>query len=287
MLDRGLLLWLDASAANTLEETGGALKRWHDRRINGRAAEAGAGFTATAGLGRALVHSAGQSALKIGTLRAEKGPATVLIVAASASAAANPWQRLFVSWSGDGPDWVSPSFILMRPGGDKPAPFPPRIFLAEHTKDVVLDNICLANSAQAAGQGFIGDLAEVLVFDRKLRFDESLAIQNYLRAKWCLDDNRETPRSPLPIGGGRSGKAYGRTPDMHALGELDDLIVPKKRANNAGPMAAAEPVEGRGSTKGNVTRPVLAPNTAPGNAWHRIVGRTRGQRGPSSHPRAV
>ena len=34
--------------------------------------------------------------------------------------------------------------------------------------------------------------------------------------------------------------------------ESDGLIVPKKQANKAGPMAAAESVEGRGSTKGNV-----------------------------------
>ena len=47
------------------------------------------------------------------------------------------------------------------------------------------------------------------------------------------------------------GKVYDRAPNMYASGESDDLIVPRKQANNAGPMAAAEPVEERGSTKGN------------------------------------
>ena len=117
----------------------------------------------------------------------QQGPATVLVVAGSASTAAKPWQRLFVSWSGDGPDWVSPSFIIMRPDGGTPTPFQPRIFLAEHANAVVLDNVHLAGSAQGAGQSFIGDLAEVLVFDRLLRFDELLAVQGYLRAKWSIE----------------------------------------------------------------------------------------------------
>ena len=147
---------------------------------------AGAGFSATAGLGRGVVHCAGESALDVGTLRPKKGAATVLVVARSASTAAKPWQRLFVSWSGGGPDWVSPSFNIMRPNGASPTPFEPRIFLAEHADEVVLDNIRLANSTHGAQQGFIGDLAEVLVFDRLLRFDELLAIRDYLRAKWSL-----------------------------------------------------------------------------------------------------
>jgi len=182
----GMLLWLDASAENTLEQSGSALTRWSDRRMNGRAAMAGAGFTATEGMGRTVVRCAGKSGLSVGTLRKEKGAATVLIAASSASTANKPWQRLFVSWSGDGPDWVAPNFIIMRPNGGTPTPFEPRAFLAQHAGDVVLGNIHLASSAQGAHQSFIGDLAEVLVFDRRLRFDELLAVQDYLRVKWSL-----------------------------------------------------------------------------------------------------
>ena len=66
-----------------------------------------------------------------------------------------------------------------------------------------------------------------------------------------LHGNRETLEiSPL-CGGGRSEKALCRTPDMHVSRESDGPIVPEKRANKAGLMAAAESVEGRGSTKGN------------------------------------
>ena len=187
MPQNGLLLWLDASARNTLQQTDGALTRWYDRRKNGRTALAGPGFAVTTGMGHTVVHCAGESGLDAGTLRKEKGAATILVVAGSASTANQPWQRLFVSWSGDGADWVSPSFLIMRPESETPTAFEPRIFLAQHADDVVLDNIHLASAAQGAHQCFLGDLAEVLVFDRCLRFDELLAIQNYLRAKWSLE----------------------------------------------------------------------------------------------------
>lgn len=91
--------------------------------------------------------------------------------------------------------------------------------------------------------------------------------------------NRESPQvSPQDGGGERSGKATGRTPDVYAGGQSDDSIVPQKRANNVGERAGsgycgtrrrkgeptentntglnqlpptAEPVEERGSIKGN------------------------------------
>ena len=82
--------------------------------------------------------------------------------------------------------------------------------------------------------------------------------------------NRETPgASPsnsahwAKRGGDRSEKAIGRTSGMHVLGESDGFIVPKKRANKA-ESSAAESGEGRGPTKGNATRTLLAPDTAPG-----------------------
>ena len=79
-----------------------------------------------------------------------------------------------------------------------------------------------------------------------------------------LHGNRETLETPAPQGAGRAEKANRRTSDMHVSRESDGPIVPKKRANNAGPKAAAESVEGRGSTKGNAERTLLAPDTEPG-----------------------
>jgi hypothetical protein len=63
--------------------------------------------------------------------------------------------------------------------------------------------------------------------------------------------------------GDRSDKVHRRTADAYATGQSDDSIVPEKRANKAGPMAAAERVEGRGSTKENVTPTLHAPDAEP------------------------
>jgi len=53
-----------------------------------------------------------------------------------------------------------------------------------------------------------------------------------------MHGNRESPQVSSQNGGGeRSGKAAGRTPDMHAGGQSDDSIVPKKRANKEGEAA--------------------------------------------------
>ena len=104
---------------------------------------------------------------------------------------------------------------------------------------------------------------------RELPFDaaesENLSMQGN-----SVHGNRETPGASTSShapqaerGGDRSEKAGGRTSDMHALGESDGPIVPKKRANKAG-LSAAESVEGRGPTKGNATRTLLAPDAEPG-----------------------
>ncbi len=79
-----------------------------------------------------------------------------------------------------------------------------------------------------------------------------------------MHGNRETLEAPTPQGVGRSEKALCRTSDMHVSRESDGPIVPQKRANKAGPKAAAESVKGRGSTKGNAERTLLAPDTEPG-----------------------
>lgn len=69
-----------------------------------------------------------------------------------------------------------------------------------------------------------------------------------------MSENRETPEvSSVDGTGGRSEKAECRTSGMYVSGESDDPIVPAKPANKAG-RPAAEPVEERGSTKGNTVQ---------------------------------
>lgn len=66
-----------------------------------------------------------------------------------------------------------------------------------------------------------------------------------------MHGNRETPQASWPDGGqGRSAKVKDPKADMHAGGESDGPIVPQKPANKTG-QPEAEPVEGRGPTKGN------------------------------------
>jgi hypothetical protein len=78
-----------------------------------------------------------------------------------------------------------------------------------------------------------------------------------------MRENRKTPAVPLLSRRGRPKKASGRTSGMHAPGESDDLVVPANRANNAGPSAAAESVEGRRSREGTALFVDHVPDTAP------------------------
>jgi RNA-directed DNA polymerase len=87
-----------------------------------------------------------------------------------------------------------------------------------------------------------------------------------------LRGNRETLETPaLKSNEGRSEKAHGQTSDMLVSRESDDSIVPEKRANNA-ETSAAESVEGRGSTKGNAARTLLAPDSEPGKRGMGLLG---------------
>ena len=62
-----------------------------------------------------------------------------------------------------------------------------------------------------------------------------------------LHGNRETLETSPPPGEERSGKADGRTPDMHVSRESDGPIVPEKRANKAD-SSAAESGHGMGDS---------------------------------------
>ncbi len=85
--------------------------------------------------------------------------------------------------------------------------------------------------------------------------------------------NRESPSVSWADGGqDRSEKAQCRTADMHAPGQSDGLVVPEKRANNIGVPPVAESVEGRGSTKGNATRTLHAPDAEPGKRGIGLLG---------------
>jgi hypothetical protein len=99
-------------------------------------------------------------------------------------------------------------------------------------------------------------------------------------------ENRETPDIPSAASRwGTVGEGANRTSHMHVSGESDDSVVPAKRTNKAGPKAAAESVEERESTEGNVTRTLYVPDTVPDQTWHRIARRTEGSVLSRHHPR--
>lgn len=76
-------------------------------------------------------------------------------------------------------------------------------------------------------------------------------VGNSPRGSW------EIPETSVSLEMDRSEKARSRNADMHVSGKSDSLVVPEKRANNAGPQTAAEPVEERRLTKENASQPLL------------------------------
>ena len=117
------------------------------------------------------------------------------------------------------------------------------------------------------GEGHTQDSAPRELFD-DVAESETLSTRGN-----SLSGNRETPAVPSTDGDeGRSEEAFGSASGMHAAGESDNLIVPAKRANKAGPSAAAESVEGRRLTKGNVFAEGRAPDSAPDQRVDRLKG---------------
>ena len=72
-----------------------------------------------------------------------------------------------------------------------------------------------------------------------------------------MHENRETSVVP-DIVTGRSGKADGRTPDMHAAEESDSGVVPMNQPNKSG-QPLAEVGEGRPGIKENIAQPNTRP----------------------------
>ena len=76
-------------------------------------------------------------------------------------------------------------------------------------------------------------------------------VGNIPRGSW------EIPEISLSLERDRSEKARRHNADMHVSGKSDSLVLPEKRANNAGPPTAAESAEERRLTKENASRSLL------------------------------
>lgn len=189
MITKGLRLWLDANDAATVQvAAAGGVRLWLDKSGSGRHASATDGFTLVTGAlnGRSVVRAAGKGNMRVGTIRAQTGPVTAFVVSQNAQAGGSAWQRIVGSWSGDGQEWVAPNWIITRPKAAKVEPYGARLFFKQAFGGLVIDRLTLFGAPSGDHQFLVGDVAEVLVYDRELRFDETAAIQAYLSKKWAL-----------------------------------------------------------------------------------------------------
>src|ERR1700688_1804174 len=85
-----------------------------------------------------------------------------------------------------------------------------------------------------------------------------------------MHENRETSMVPDTVTG-RSGKAYGRTPDMHAAEESDFGVVPVNQPNKSG-KPQAEAGEGRPGIKENIAQSNTQPTQSGGSVSHGLSG---------------
>src|SRR6185369_7580421 len=85
-----------------------------------------------------------------------------------------------------------------------------------------------------------------------------------------MHENRETSAVP-DVTAGRSGKAHGRTPDMHAVEESDSGVVPMNQPNKGG-QPLAEAGEGRPGIKENIAQPNTQPTQSGASVSQRLSG---------------
>ena len=135
--------------------------------------------------GKPVLRGSGTGSMSVtGHIRPTAGPVTAFVVSQGLAAGGPQWQRLIGSSCGTGDDWVTPNWMLMRPGGGQPAAYPLTVFVADFDGGKVLDNMTLFGPATKSPQFLTADIAEVLVYDRRLAGDEVDAITEYLQAKW-------------------------------------------------------------------------------------------------------
>lgn len=192
MIREGLVLWLDAADAATVEAAAdGMVKTWRDkspRRLVAvpPAADKSVQWVRDGLGGKPVMRGAGTGALRVTGLKRDPGPLTMLIVSSGLQATGPSWQRIISCFTGQGQEWVLPNWMVGRAGGATPAAYPAQVFSIQEPARAALDTITVLGATAVEGQYLAGDVAEVLVFDRLLRFDEAEALDKYLRTKWGL-----------------------------------------------------------------------------------------------------
>lgn len=194
MITEGLALWFDASDRTSLKlARDGTVLAWRDRSpgkhvARPAAAKGSVKFQANALAGKPVVRGNGTGKLCVDDLRRGPGPLTVFVVSQATVAAGPSWQRIVACFTGEGQEWELPNWMIGHPGHGKPAAYPAQLFTIQQRKGAAFGRITLLGASASGGQALAGDIAEVLVFDRTLRFDEFEAVERYLKGKWGLRD---------------------------------------------------------------------------------------------------
>jgi hypothetical protein len=192
MITKGLAIWLDAADRATVEVTAeGTVTAWRDKSAARRVAlpalpNGSVKWVADGMNSKPTVRGTGAGSLRLEDLKGEPKPITVFVVSQSLEPRGPDWQRIIASFTGVGQEWVLPNWMIGVPGGQKPTTWSPRLFLFQERGGAALGRITVLGASAAQGQTLGGDISEVLIFDRSLRFDETEAVTKYLNAKWGL-----------------------------------------------------------------------------------------------------
>ncbi|MFW0758993.1 family 16 glycosylhydrolase [Pseudomonas sp. H11T01] len=193
-LATGLVLWLDAADASTMKlDAQNRLPLWHDKsgKSNDVTVDDAAGASlpqrvANAMNGHSVVRFGGASGFLGKTIRAAKGPVTVLIVSRRLTdqAGGKAWQRLFSSRPqiADN-DNVAPNFGISV---QQTTAYEPTISFLE-LNDVPIGPYAVGRNVVGSSEHLRGDIAEVLVYDRPLvSQEERQRVFQYLADKWAV-----------------------------------------------------------------------------------------------------
>ncbi|MEI6499681.1 MAG: hypothetical protein WCP21_01500, partial [Armatimonadota bacterium] len=137
--------------------------------------------------GQPVVRGNGTGSLRVADVKGASGPVAVFVISRALEAVGPDWQRIMANFTGVGKEWEQPNWMIGVPGGKSASTWPARMFTYSQRGGAALGTITVLGASQEQGQALGGDVAEVLIFDRLLRFDETEAVTNYLKAKWGIN----------------------------------------------------------------------------------------------------
>ena len=190
MVTDGLELWFDAADRTTVEfGPDGNVRAWRDKSPHARVArlvqaDGAVRWVEGAMNGRPVLRGDGTGSLRVADLKRGPGAVTVFLVSQALEARGPSWQRIAACYTGSGQEWIWPNWMVGAPGGAKTATWDARLFTVQKRGGAALGAITVLGASASQGQALGGDVGEMLVFGRILRFDETEAIRKYLADKW-------------------------------------------------------------------------------------------------------